>query len=71
MTLDEIILEDNSFLYTPRYLDLVENTQSLVPLRSTQCTVRVEKTQTRNERCECGSGLKFKKCCINKKTDSI
>ena len=25
-----------------------------------------KKQQGRNEKCNCGSGLKYKKCCINK-----
>ena len=33
---------------------------------STQKTVRVEKKQGRNEPCACGSGRKFKVCCLAK-----
>jgi len=31
-----------------------------------QPLVRVAKKVYRNETCPCGSGLKYKKCCINK-----
>jgi len=29
-------------------------------------TIRVEKKPGRNEPCICGSGKKYKKCCLNK-----
>ena len=34
--------------------------------RVVDTTIRVEKKPGRNEPCHCGSGKKFKKCCINK-----
>ena len=34
--------------------------------RVVDTTIRVEKKPGRNELCHCGSGKKFKKCCINK-----
>jgi len=31
-----------------------------------------KKQQGRNEKCNCGSGLKYKKCCLNKtKTEEV
>ena len=34
--------------------------------RRVDTTIRVEKKPGRNEPCHCGSGKKYKKCCINK-----
>jgi len=34
--------------------------------RAVNTTIRVEKKPGRNEPCHCGSGKKYKKCCINK-----
>ena len=34
--------------------------------KAADTTIRVEKKPGRNEPCHCGSGKKFKKCCINK-----
>ena len=34
--------------------------------KAVDTTIRVEKKPGRNEPCYCGSGKKFKKCCINK-----
>ena len=34
--------------------------------KAVDTTIRVEKKPGRNEPCHCGSGKKFKKCCINK-----
>jgi len=34
--------------------------------RVVDTTIRVEKKLGRNEPCHCGSGKKYKKCCINK-----
>ena len=34
--------------------------------RIVDTTVRVEKKPGRNELCHCGSGKKYKKCCLNK-----
>ena len=34
--------------------------------RKVDTTIRVEKMPGRNEPCHCGSGKKYKKCCINK-----
>jgi SWIM/SEC-C metal-binding protein len=41
----------------------VESIAELTTLLDTSSTVKVEKTQARNEPCSCGSGKKFKKCC--------
>ena len=36
--------------------------------KAVDTTIRVEKTPGRNEPCYCGSGKKYKKCCISKGT---
>ena len=37
-------------------------------VRGSRANIRTEPKINRNEICKCGSGIKFKKCCLNKIT---
>lgn len=41
----------------------VESIAELTALLDKNTTVKIDKTPTRNEPCNCGSGKKYKKCC--------
>jgi len=43
----------------------VRRVQTSVKLKTVRHIVQMNKTG-RNEACPCGSGVKFKKCCLNK-----
>lgn len=51
----------------PSLLDFANNPESPIypPLRG-QEPIKVSKTPGRNEKCPCGSGKKYKHCCIDK-----
>lgn len=59
----QAILVIDEYLYRIRELDLM--IQGNVPIKS-DISIRKSKNIGRNETCPCGSGKKFKRCCIGK-----
>ena len=56
---------DELFNYTMA-LNSAENIKKIQDLEKLSKQRVSPKIQGRNDRCNCGSGKKFKKCCINK-----
>ena len=51
----------------PRLLDIVDESVSKLPYARERIEPRrVQKLPGRNDQCPCGSGKKYKNCCINK-----
>lgn len=66
------IAETAHFLFNKRNIELIIRNGMTKTIKAMSLMklgmIKRGKTTGRNEKCPCGSGSKFKKCCINKKS---